>query len=293
MKLHREIDVSLIDKNIVMSVDGDDVMEVEFNDIISASKQYKKLVEDVNTCSPDLKELLESQNIVHHNDINSGSWFMSRMQLLTEFKYLKEKGESELTKMIFDESDHHELVKDFTLQYYHVTNMCRSSIAASIATLKGKQKQLAIDFFEEEIGHEKLLKRALQAIGVSDFSDRSILPSTRALMNRLRYCSIIDPLSFMAIIFLYEGSTEDGRDYINSLRRHEFDNDFINPQEKHEDINSNGEHDKVSLSFYEELSFINNSDSVRVEQMIKDTIDIEYYMHSEIVDNYEKNRKLY
>ncbi|ENM5802894.1 iron-containing redox enzyme family protein [Vibrio mimicus] len=297
MIIHDEVKLILQDNEIVVYVENKDVIRIEYSDKTSAKEQYDFIFSDFSKCSEELKETLEENNIVYSESdtsaIEDANKFMSRMQLLTEFKFLQEKGESELTKMIFDEEGHEELIKLFALQYYHVTNMCRRSIAAAITTLHGKQKIQAIEFFEEELGHERLLKRSLSSVGIDELSDETILPSTLALMNRLRYCSIVDPLSFMAIIFLYEGSAEDGLEYISSLERHDFSDEFILPQKKHEDINTSGDHDKVSLDFYRSIPFINHSNMDRVESVIKGTIDIEYKMHEEIVKEYEKRRKLH
>lgn len=297
LKIHDEAKVILQDNEIIVYVENNDVIRIECSDTKSAKEQYDLIFSNFSNCSEELKETLEENNIVYSesdtSEIEDANKFMSRMQLLTDFKFLQEKGESELTKMVFDEEGHEELIKLFALQYYHVTNMCRRSIAAAITMLHGKQKAQAIEFFEEELGHERLLKRSLSSVGINELSDDTILPSTLALMNRLRYCSIVDPLSFMAIIFLYEGSAEDGLEYISSLERHNFSDEFVLPQKKHEDINTSGEHDQVSLDFYSSIPFINHSNMERVESVIKSTIDIEYKMHEEIVEEYEKLRKLH
>lgn len=297
MKIHDEITVLLEKKEIEFYIDGSEIIRVTFFNEYTAQSQYNYIISDLDKCSEEFKNSLEENNILYREservNFEDSRKFMSRMQLLTEFKFLQTKGESTLTKMIFDEDNHHTLIAMFALQYYHVTNMCRTSISAAMTTLHGRQKQQAIHFFKEELGHEQLLKRALSSIGIDDLSEKTILPSTLALMNKLKYCAMTDPLSFMAIIFLYEGSSIDGEAYVASLKRHGFSKGFIQPQQKHEDINNSGHHDKVSLSFYDSMLFINAADRERIESVIKETIEIEYYMHDELVKEYEKKRELH
>ncbi|MBY4602884.1 MULTISPECIES: iron-containing redox enzyme family protein [Bacillus] len=198
--------------------------------------------------------------------------------------------ETELTQLILNKGASKNLIVGFAVEYYHVTRRCHECISPAVAKSQGRIREKVLDFFMEEYRHDKLLMKSLLSF---DFDRKEIensvpLPYTQAIMNMLSKWAHTDLLSFMAGIFLFEGTDYDGMEYKEALSSYNLPKDFVKYQNTHGDINIKGEHGQVTRDFYRELDYISPEDQIRVVNNIRMLNELHIRMHQNTIDYYNQ-----
>ncbi|MEZ4818486.1 MAG: hypothetical protein R3A45_00825 [Bdellovibrionota bacterium] len=137
----------------------------------------------------------------------------------------------------------------FGREYFHVTRLCESSIIESMVLGSNSVVYpMLADFYKEEFGHEKIMFNALRPLLPDNCNMDSlpILPSTYIVMGLLRYLSYSDLLSFMGVLFVFEGTPETSKAYLEKLKAYEVDQKFFEMNKVHDDINTEGEHGNIT-----------------------------------------------
>lgn len=141
----------------------------------------------------------------------------------------------------------------YALEYYWIVRAAPGLIAPALATAQSREEQaLMQDFLRSELGHDKLLERALTAVGVTppELDTHQPLPTTFALGASLGVYARQHPLSFKSCLFLFERPQEAFLDAFESrCRELRLPSNFYAPLREHSDINSDYDHEDISRQF--------------------------------------------
>lgn len=110
-------------------------------------------------------------------------------------------------------------------------------------------------FFSEEYGHDEILLRSLNSVGISraDMLDAIPLPETMALCNSLAFWAHTDPLFFFTTLGLLEGQSLETDSFIDACERAQFKPEFIEPLRTHSNINVNAGHGNLTRELFAHL----------------------------------------
>lgn len=208
--------------------------------------------------------------------------------LYTEWQNITK--ETQLTQLILDNKASKNLITGFAFEYYHVTRRCHECVSPAIAKAQGTLREKALDFFFEEYRHDKLLIKSLLSLGFKreEIENSIPLPYTQSIMNMLSKWAHTDILSFMAGIFVFEGTDYDGIAYRDALSAYDFPEEFAKYQNTHGDINIEGEHGKVSREFYQDIKYISAEDQIRVLNNIRMLNELNNRMHANTIEYYDR-----
>lgn len=116
-------------------------------------------------------------------------------------------------------------------------------------------RKLMNEFYVDEYGHDELILRGLNALGITreDLEDTMPLPETMALCNALCYWAAADPLFFFSTLGLLEGKDLKKDSYIEACERFGLPDAFVGPIRQHAMINLKGEHGNLTRCIFREL----------------------------------------
>jgi len=127
-------------------------------------------------------------------------------------------------------------------------------------------RELVNEFYVEELGHDKLLLKSLNYIGLSeaDLFESIPLPGTMALCNALSYWARVDPLFFFTTLGVLEGREVEVDSFVVAMHRKELAKEFVGPIETHANINKNAGHGALAREIFEEIPGISGIDAQRM-----------------------------
>lgn len=200
----------------------------------------------------------------------------------------KEFAESELATAFYEGRASKELVIGVTFEYYHITKRAHDCITPAIAKGHGAMQRGYMEFFHEEYRHDKLLLQSLHALGYTKEQVVNSIPLayTAALSNQLAKWAHTDLLTFMASLFIWEGTNFESAEYIESLEEYDFPKEFANNQKTHSDINIEGEHGNVSREFFSQIAFVSPEDQKRVIQNLRLLVEMRARVETEMYRYY-------
>lgn len=134
-----------------------------------------------------------------------------------------------------------------------------------------KARHLMNEFYCSEYGHDELVMRALNAIGISrdDMNDSLPLPETLALCNALSYWAAWDPLFFFATLGILEGKDPEVDLFIEACVKNGLPPGFIGPMKQHSDINRKAEHGNLTRLIFAEIPFIDDETMARMRRQMR------------------------
>lgn len=126
-------------------------------------------------------------------------------------------------------------------------------------------------FFSEEYGHDEILMKALNFVGLSrdDMRDAIPLPETMALCNALAYWAHSDPVFFFTTLGLLEGhgTTEDS--FIVACERSALPAGLIGPLKTHANINLKAAHGSLTRAIFHEIPVIDEATVARLRRQTR------------------------
>jgi hypothetical protein len=131
-------------------------------------------------------------------------------------------------------------------------------------------------FFQEENGHDEILMKALNFVGLSraDMSDAIPLPQTMGLCNALAYWAHNDPLFFFATLGLLEGQGMKQDSFIDACERAELPAPFIEPLRIHANINLGAGHGNLTRLIFQQIPLIDELTVNRLKAQIPLFVEI-------------------
>ncbi|PYE21307.1 iron-containing redox enzyme family protein [Paraburkholderia silvatlantica] len=150
------------------------------------------------------------------------------------------------------------------------------------------------EFFAEEYGHDELLLKALNQIGISreDLAHTVPLPQTMALCNSLAYWSHNDPLFFFTTLGILEGKDIRQDSFLDAAYRIGIDSDFLKPVKAHSDINLQGEHGSLTRKIFSKIPVVDNETMRRMRALTHLFIELYDAFYSSVWQHYSSTGEL-
>jgi hypothetical protein len=127
------------------------------------------------------------------------------------------------------------------------------------------------EFFSEEYGHDEILLRSLNFVGLSreDMKDAIPLPETMGLCNALAYWAHSDPLFFFTTLGLLEGQGMKHDSFIEACERSELPDEFIEPLRVHANINIGAGHGNLTRSIFQQIPALDTATVARLKRQVR------------------------
>ncbi len=125
-------------------------------------------------------------------------------------------------------------------------------------------------FFSEEYGHDEILLRALNFVGLSreDMRDAIPLPETMGLCNALAFWAHSDPLFFFTTLGLLEGQGMKHDSFIEACERSGLPDGLVGPLKIHSNININAAHGNLTRAIFREIKVIDDATVARLKRQV-------------------------
>lgn len=125
-------------------------------------------------------------------------------------------------------------------------------------------------FFSEEYGHDEILLKSLNSVGITreDMADAIPLPETMGLCNALSYWAHNDPLFFFTTLGLLEGQGMKKDSFIEACERCALSEDFVTPLRTHANINIGAAHGNLTRALFKEISSLDEETVSRLKRQI-------------------------
>lgn len=138
----------------------------------------------------------------------------------------------------------------YALENYWIVKMAPGLIGPALASARSpREGALLQDFLRSELGHDRFLGAALEAAGVTaaELEAHQPLPATFALCASLGVYARQHPLSFSAVLFLFERAQPAFIDaFDDRCRALGLPETFHAPLRAHADLNSDYQHEDIS-----------------------------------------------
>ncbi|TAL98743.1 MAG: hypothetical protein EPN73_02185 [Paraburkholderia sp.] len=121
-------------------------------------------------------------------------------------------------------------------------------------------------FYAEELGHDRLLLKALLALQLNESDVRASIPlrTTWALIDGLSYWSRFEPLFFAATLGILEGREVAEDAFVGAACRKDLPPAFIEPIRTHARINSDGRHGELTRELFAAIDVVNVAEQHRL-----------------------------
>jgi hypothetical protein len=132
------------------------------------------------------------------------------------------------------------------------------------------------EFFAEEYGHDEILLRSLNAVGISreDMYDAAPLPATLGLCNALAHWSHFDPMFFFLTMGILEGQGLRSDSFLDACERMRWPEAFVSPLRAHSQLNIKGEHGNLSRQLFARIPAIAVGEVRRLQAMLPTFVEI-------------------
>lgn len=132
-------------------------------------------------------------------------------------------------------------------------------------------RRLINEFYCEELGHDELLLRALESVGLDrDGLYGSVpLPGTMALCNALSHWARHDPLFFFTTLGPLEGRDVEIDSFVLACRRRGLPEAFVGPIHSHANINKAGGHGLLTRRIFEAIPAVGAADAERIRRQTR------------------------
>ena len=127
------------------------------------------------------------------------------------------------------------------------------------------------EFFSEEYGHDEILLKSLNFVGLSreDMKDAIPLPETMGLCNALAYWAHSDPLFFFTTLGLLEGQGMKHDSFIEACERSQLPDEFIEPLRIHANINIGAGHGNLTRSIFQQIPALDAATVARLKRQVR------------------------
>jgi len=142
-------------------------------------------------------------------------------------------------------------------QNHHITQKCDPTLRAALPLAKGAEK-MVLDFIQAESGHDKILLKALTALGVTPDSVPA-LDVTVALMDVFQIAARRNLLGFAMIVDIFERTSYQEEDPMTSLLKSGGEERAGRQMDIHRAINDSGGHENVALGFLANMKSVDEA----------------------------------
>jgi hypothetical protein len=137
-------------------------------------------------------------------------------------------------------------------------------------------RRLMNEFYREELGHDELLLKALNSVGLSrEQLFRSVpLVGTMALCNGLSYWARYDPLFFFITLGPLEGRDVEIDSFVVACRARGLPAAFVDPIAAHANINKDGKHGLLTREIFAAIPAVASLVARRILRQVPLFVDI-------------------
>jgi hypothetical protein len=146
------------------------------------------------------------------------------------------------------------------------------------------------EFFAEEYGHDEILLRALEAVGIGreDMHDAAPLPATLGLCNALAYWSHFDPMFFFVTMGLLEGQGLRSDSFLDACERMRWPEAFVGPLRAHSQLNIEGEHGNLTRQLFSQIPVVPAAEVRRLRAMLPLFVDVYDGLYRDVHAHYSR-----
>lgn len=150
------------------------------------------------------------------------------------------------------------------------------------------------EFYAEEYGHDELLLKSLNQIGISrsDLALTAPLPETMALCNGLAYWAHNDPLFFFTTLGILEGKDIKQDSFLDAAYRIGMDPELLSPVKAHSDINLKGEHGSLTRKIFTKIPIVCEQDIRRMKAQTHLFVELYDQFYTAIWNHYSQTSHL-
>lgn len=178
----------------------------------------------------------------------------------------------------------------YALEYYQLVRQAPRLVASALAKdLPGRIPEMLQDFLASELHHDRMLESALSAVGISAEQARRSqpLPMTFGLCAALGAYAAQNPLTFMAILFLFEETSPDFNSAFEAAcLRTGLPSGFAGPILEHATLNDEGEHGNISAQLLAEIPVVGPEERHTVRKHVAITVETMALQERELLKYY-------
>ncbi|NEO03300.1 MAG: iron-containing redox enzyme family protein [Moorea sp. SIO3I7] len=198
--------------------------------------------------------------------------------------------ESPYSVKMVDKTITREQLIGYSLESYHVTHLCPSLLAPSLANYESpKIRKLLREFFGSELHHDRLIEKSLKSVGISGQQLQRMLPlpMTFAVCSSLAVFAKQHPLSFKAALLMFEEHSEEFHQLFKQ-RCQDLDlpSDFYQPILLHAKINDDGAHEDITEVLLADVAYVSPEDQLVVKKNMTALMESMVLRTHEILDYY-------
>lgn len=163
---------------------------------------------------------------------------------------------TELANMLGRDNESFLKVSQFALrQTHYVTHQCVQCLKPAVEVFQEATAEVAA-FIQEEKGHDRLVLRSLNALGIESPETIELLDETKLSMEALRFSAEISPLAFSCLLGIFEGNSYTAKDPLAELFEQSPYPDAAKGIQTHFEINRDHNHSCVGLEMVEKLGSV-------------------------------------
>lgn len=156
-------------------------------------------------------------------------------------------------------------------------------------------RTLMNEFFCEEYGHDELILKSLEKIGITreQIYKTAPLPETLSLCNALAHWAATDPIFFFSTMGVLEGKDLKLDSYVSAMEDSTtVPADFIEHIKAHSNINLQDEHGNLSRELFKRIPVVSKADLERMKRQTYLFIEIYDRFYTAIWNHYSTTNNL-
>ncbi|MEG3164363.1 iron-containing redox enzyme family protein [Sphingomonas sp. PB2P19] len=182
----------------------------------------------------------------------------------------------------------------YALEYFYIVKAAPGLIGPALATARTpRDRDLLQGFLKSELGHDAFLARALEAVGLTaaELEAHQPLPATFALCAALGVYARQHPLSFKAVLFLFEVAQTAFVDAFDErCRALDLPAAFYLPLRDHADLNADYDHADISRDLMALEAVVDREAAVVVKRHVALMIETMIQQEEQILAFYAQPR---
>jgi hypothetical protein len=171
----------------------------------------------------------------------------------------------------------------YALEYYHVVSAAPRLVAPALAKEEPSVVMQALrDFYVSELHHDRLIEQSLASVGIDRevLSQVEPLPMTFALCASLGAYAAQSPMSFKAVLHLFEEAASDfTRAFSAAAAAVGLPPEFVKPIVAHARLNDDQDHGNITATLLGAVPAVSAEEAVTVKKHL--AILIETFAHQE------------
>lgn len=178
----------------------------------------------------------------------------------------------------------------YALEYYYLVHQAPRLLASALSKEEpGPIAGLLQDFFASELHHDRMLESSLGAIGITreQLQQTQPLPMTFGLCAAIGAYSAQNPLTFKAMLYLFEEPSPDFNDaFAAASRSAGLPERFISPILAHASLNEDGGHGDISAELLANVAVVGPEEQHTVRKHLAITVETMALQEAEILAYY-------